>query len=341
LFTVLFMLWAEFDSGPGARDDPLKVGRAGVEVLDPCKSIMAHLTAHRHYDCVIISRPHNWAKAIDAVRRFQPWAVVIYDAEALWHALLRAQLSYASENDKGAVEREFRRDRDLERAIARDADHIVAISEGEARFFAALRSDGRSVSWMPPLVHRAGSRDNLGPSDPRERRGVLFVAGWLAGANSPNADGLTWFAREILALVVAQIPWARVLVTGGGIPSELLCLGGPNLIFLGYVKDLVAAHNSARLAIAPVRYGAGVKQKTMDAMLSGLPLVSTSVGVEGVPLATGNEVDVADDPVTFAEAVCRLLRDDEYWRLKRGAVLGLHRYWAELSVPSWPEVVRA
>ena len=170
---------------------------------------------------------------------------------------------------------------------------------------------------------------------------MFFVAGWLAGAKSPNGDGLTWFARDVLPFVVDQVPWVRVLVTGGGVPAEMDALAGPNLVFLGHVRDLAAAHNAARVVIVPIRYGAGVKLKTIDALLSGVPLVSTTAGIEGVPLARGDEVDVTDDPTTFASAVIRLLLEDEYWHQKREALLHLRRHWMSLPVPSWADIVQA
>lgn len=324
----------------GEPDDPLKVGRLGVEVLDPDKSLRTHLTGRRRYDCVIVSRPHNWRKVIQHVRRFQPSAPVIYDAEALWHTRLRSPLAYAPVTLKPAVERDFREYLELEETIAREADHVVAICEAEAEFFASLRPGEQSVTCMPPLPPATEVRTDVGLDDPTQRRGVLFVAGWLAGAKSPNGDGVTWLARNVLPLVVREVPWVRVLVTGRGVPPEIGALAGPNLVFLGHVSDLAAAHNGARVVIVPIRYGAGVKLKTMDALLNAVPLVSTAAGIEGVPLARGDEVDVADDPATFASAVSHLLLDDEYWRQKRDALLGLNHHWMSLRIPSWGDIVQ-
>ena len=117
------------------------------------------------------------------------------------------------------MESDFREYLELEETIAREADHVVAICEAEAEFFASLRPGERSVTCMPPLPQVAEAWTEVGPSELRQRRGVLFVAGWLAGAKSPNGDGLTWFARDVLPLVVDEVPWVRVLVTGGGGPG--------------------------------------------------------------------------------------------------------------------------
>lgn len=349
-FSRAFQMLAQLTSGgcsvdlyttAGRPDQPLKVGRIGVEVLDPSKSLKVHLTGRRRYDCVIVSRPHNWPKAITDIRRFQPSAAVIYDAEALWHARLRSQLPHVLPTLRTAVEQDFHEYLELEKVIAREADHVVVISEAEGDFFTSARPGEPFVTWMPPWPRMAQSPTERELRTPKQRRGALFVAGWLAGAKSPNGDGLTWFARDVLPLVVEKIPWLRVLVTGGGVPPEIALLAGPNLAFLGHVSDLTAAHNAARVAIVPIRYGAGVKLKTIDALLNLVPLVSTSVGVEGVPLATGHEIDIADDAPAFAAALSRLLLDDDYWAQKRNAVMRLTRHWENLSVPSWTDIVRA
>jgi hypothetical protein len=238
------------------------------------------------------------------------------------------------------VERDLDEYLQLEKTIAREADHVVVISDTEGEFFASARPGEPFVTCMPPLPQMAELRTERELNAPKQRRGALFVAGWLAGAKSPNGDGLTWFARHVLPLVVEEVPWARVLVTGGRVPLDIAALAGPNLTFLGHVSDLSAAHHAARVAIVPIRYGAGVKLKTIDALLNTVPLVSTSAGVEGVPLATGDEVDIADDAPAFATALSRLLLDDDYWLQKRDALVRLTHHWANLSVPSWPDIVR-
>lgn len=349
-FSRAFQMLAQLTSGgcsvdlyttAGQVDRPLKVGRIGVEVLDPSKSLKIHLTGSRRYDCVIVSRPHNWPKAIADIRRFQPYAALIYDAEALWHARLRSQLPHVLPTLTTAVEQDLHEYLELEKIIAREADHVVVISDTEGDFFTSARPGEPFVTCMPPLPRTAGGPMHGGLKTPKQRRGALFVAGWLAGAKSPNGDGLTWFARDVLPLVVEEVPWLRVLVTGGKVPPEIASLAGPNLAFLGHVSDLTAAHNAARVAVIPIRYGAGVKLKTIDALSNLVPIVTTSAGVEGVPLATGAEIDIADDAPGFAAALSRLLLDDDYWSQKRDALVRLNRHWAHLSVPSWTDIVRA
>ena len=112
----------------------------------------------------------------------------------------------------------------------------------------------------------AEARVTFTPRPFADRRDIGFVAGWLAGPTSPNADGLRWFVGEVLPRVTAVLPWIRLRVTGGSVPAEIRALASPNLIFEGQVPDISAFYYELRLAVAPLRFGAGVKLKTVQAL---------------------------------------------------------------------------
>jgi glycosyltransferase involved in cell wall biosynthesis len=154
------------------------------------------------------------------------------------------------------------------------------------------------------------------------RRGAVFVSGWLAGTTGPNADGLRWFARSVLPHALAALPWLEVRVTGADPPPSLLCLASPALRFVGDV-DLDQLHDEARVTIVPLRVGAGVKLKVVDALEAGVPVVATSIGAEGLPAAVREAIDVADEPAAFAAAMVRLLTDPGWWEERRATMLAL------------------
>ncbi len=94
------------------------------------------------------------------------------------------------------------------------------------------------------------------------------------------------------------------------------------------------------MAIAPIRFGAGVKLKTIEALQFGVPTVSTEVGAEGIPTASTGALLVADDPVLFAEHVCALLDNIDAWETQRRRIEGLHRLWTSSPAgESWVGVV--
>jgi GT2 family glycosyltransferase len=319
----------------GDRDtgDPIPLGRLGVEVSH--EDLSEHLSRPEIlYDVVVISRPNNVDAALALVRRHQPQACVMYDAEALYHRRMERQAQLAV--DAGAAARllaDAEAMRATEARIVAAVDSVVCVSEEEARW---VRSSGAScpVEVALPLDPEA----ELGTRGFLERRGMLFVAGWLAGADSPNGDGLAWFGREVLPLIVTRIPWVQLYVTGACPPDALGWLESPNIKFVGNVLDLAPLYDSIRVAIIPLRYGSGVKLKALEAVARGVPVVTTSVGIEGVPDVGENAVDVTDDPAEFARATIALMEDRVLWEQRRQALQRVRSRW-HATRRRWPDIV--
>ncbi|MEG7531611.1 MAG: glycosyltransferase, partial [Hungatella sp.] len=151
------------------------------------------------------------------------------------------------------------------------------------------------------------------PDDFAQREGLLFVGGF---AHPPNADAVLWFVREIYPRIreKAEIPF---YVVGSKVTEEIKALEQPgNGIFIkGFVSDeeLASLYASCRLVIVPLRYGAGVKGKVIEALYYGAPIITTSIGAEGIPSAT-EVMLVEDQPEDFANAVLNLYQDTERCR---------------------------
>ena len=102
---------------------------------------------------------------------------------------------------------------------------------------------------------------------------------------------------------------------------EVQALSGSGVEVIGFVDDLDAILAQSRIAVVPLRYGAGMKGKILTSLRAGLPTVSSSIGIEGFALTPGEEILVEDDPSMFADAVIRLHTDEVMWtRLSRKAL---------------------
>jgi O-antigen biosynthesis protein len=123
-----------------------------------------------------------------------------------------------------------------------------------------------------------------------------------------------WFAQEAFPSIHARLPDVRFHCIGSHTPPEIEALGTlPGVIVHGHVADIDPHMNGGRIAIAPLRYGAGVKGKVNLSMAHGQPVVATSCAVEGMHLRDGEDVLVADDSQAFADAVVRLHEDETLW----------------------------
>jgi glycosyltransferase involved in cell wall biosynthesis len=130
-----------------------------------------------------------------------------------------------------------------------------------------------------------------------------------------------------MPIVRELLPGVRAYVVGSNMPRAVAELEGIDAV--GFVEDLEPWLARCRVSVSPLRYGAGVKGKVNQAMSRGLPVVATSMSVEGMHLVEGEEVLVADDPRAFAEAVARAYRDEATWnRLCRAGLANVARHFS-------------
>ncbi|MGD1012698.1 MAG: glycosyltransferase family 4 protein, partial [Acidimicrobiales bacterium] len=314
--------------------DPDVLGALGVGVVtEPLEKHLARRTVD--YEAVVISRPYNFERCAPLVRELQPRAHLCYDAEALFHRRLEAQADLAR---PGAAREELRREaarsRALESEIASAADTMVCVSGEEAEAARALGA--RAPFVVEPWL----SSPELTPAGFEARSDVLMIASWLAGPESPNADGLYWFVDNVMPIVKARLPWVRVQVSGASPPEEVLAVGGRGVSFVGQLGDIADAYGRSRACIVPLRYGAGVKIKTVEALQYGVPTIATTVGAEGIDLRGTEALKVTDDPREFAFSLTSLLTDREAWERQREQIETLDaRRKAEQSVVSWGSIL--
>lgn len=137
---------------------------------------------------------------------------------------------------------------------------------------------------------------------------------FLGGFNHPpNVDSVVYFAEEIFPLITSKLPDICLYIVGSNPPREVLSLQSSNIKVTGLVPELTPYFESSRVFVAPLRYGAGVKGKIVQSMAHGLPVVTTSIGAEGMGLIDGENALIADTPQEFAAQVIRLYNDEELW----------------------------
>jgi glycosyltransferase involved in cell wall biosynthesis len=125
----------------------------------------------------------------------------------------------------------------------------------------------------------------------------------------PNEDAMLYFAREVLPLIRAEEPAATLAIVGRAPTPAVRRLADAGINVTGSVDDVRPYVRGAAVYVVPLRIGGGTRLKIFEAMAMGKAVVSTTVGAEGLPVAAGEHLLIADEPTTFARAVVRLLRD--------------------------------
>lgn len=253
---------------------------------------------------VLLSRPHIAGAYIESLRRHTR-ARLTYFGHDLHFMRLRRELEVTGDSKLAKHANEVER---VERSLWELADVVLYPSQEEADQVRALAPAVKALAvplfCFDGVVEQAGS--NLS-----ERRDLLFVAGF---AHSPNVDAATWLVNQIFPAIREAVPDTVLRLVGSNPTPEVLALAGPGVEVLGYVDDktLQDLYRTARVVLAPLRFGAGVKLKVLEAMQQGVPLVTTSIGAQGLP-GLGSAIAVSDDPAEIAQVAAKLLVDDEAW----------------------------
>ncbi len=198
--------------------------------------------------------------------------------------------------------------RALEKAECHRYDHVVAVSREDADMM--CRDYGvQAVTDVPTGVDTEFFRPQTN-AEP-EPASLVFTGSmdWL-----PNVDAINWFCGEILPLIRAKVPNVKLTVVGRKPGRELLELSERDslIVVTGRVDDVRPYIENAVAYIVPIRIGGGTRLKIYEALAMEKPMVSTTVGAEGLPLNNGEELLIADTPAAFADAVVRVLADQAF-----------------------------
>jgi glycosyltransferase involved in cell wall biosynthesis len=290
------------NDGQRQGDYSTALQRAGIEVLygplDERKLLRELAPA---LDVAILSRPEPTWRWQPLVREFCPEAKVIYDTVDL-HFLREARRAEIEADP--AVARAAARYHDMELALARMADATLVVSAAERDVL--LDEQPELQVHVVPNIH---GEEHTGRSF-EERKGVLFVGSF---PHLPNRDAAHWLVEEIMPLVRLEDPDIPTYIVGSSPTDDILALESDSVRILGWVPDLGNLYEHARLSVAPLRYGAGVKGKVGESMAHGLPVVTSRLGAEGMGLEHEYDALVADGAPAFAAEILRAYHDAELW----------------------------
>lgn len=256
-------------------------------------------------DAVLLSRPNVAAAHLDTLRARTSARIAYYGHDLHFR---RIAMERQVADQPGLVHEEARLEA-LERSVWTRSDVVMYPSQEEAGTVMALEPGVKAIS-VPPYAFDSFP----GAQDVASRSGVLFVAGF---GHPPNVDAALWLVEQVMPEVWKSQPGLRLRLVGANPTQRVLALAGPLVEVTGYVEDaeLSRLYAEARVAVVPLRYGAGVKGKVVESLCNGLPLVTTQVGAQGLP-GLEDVAEVVEGPADMAASLLRLVSDDELWRAR-------------------------
>ncbi len=258
------------------------------------------------FDYIYLQRPHIAIKYIDLVTRYSD-AKVIYFAHDLHH--VREKREYEITGNKELLESsEQWKEKEYKLFSMADVGHVVGSYEQEIMQKAFPNKPIRNI----PLYLYESLPKNIN-KDFSHRNDLLYVGGFN---HHPNVDAVLWFAREIYPAVLKKYPDMVWHILGGHLTKEIEELAGEHIRIHGFVSDeeLEQFYRTCRIAVVPLRYGAGVKGKVIEANYYQIPLVTTPIGAEGISLEEESMVvvETAEDMIS---EICSLYSDQKRLRM--------------------------
>jgi glycosyltransferase involved in cell wall biosynthesis len=267
------------------------------------KRVRDYLISHgSEFDVVVLSRCQFARKHITDVRRYAPQSRIIFDTVDL-HFLREESEARLTRDPE--VQRKAEETRQREYDLIDQSDETWVVSSTEQRLLQEKWPD-KSIQLVSNIVDVPGSKTPFAL-----RRDWLFIGGFQ---HPPNIDAVLFFLKEIYPLVSEHLRDAKFYIIGDKAPPEIVALATERIVIAGLQRDVRPFFESVKLSVAPLRFGAGVKGKVNQSMAFGVPVVATSVAVEGTDLNDREEILVADEPEEFARALIELYESEELWK---------------------------
>jgi O-antigen biosynthesis protein len=241
-------------------------------------------------------------------RRFERIVCALFEHDVYFQSISRSLPFVRSPLDRLKARFEYLRAIRFELRMLPRLDHIQVCTLENKRYL---------ESFLPRIAPRidAGLRAGIDtkayryPGGPRQPCTMLFLGSFR---HTPNQVALEWFARFVLPLIVEKLPHARLFVAGSDQPPRHTLPDPANAIdWLGFVEDIQPLFASCAVFVCPIRSGSGVRVKLLEAFASGIPVVSTYIGAEGLARVDGEFCALADDPSGFAAKTVELLQNEE------------------------------
>ncbi|WP_435184089.1 glycosyltransferase family 4 protein [Cylindrospermopsis raciborskii G7] len=233
---------------------------------------------------------------------------VVLDTDSVWSRFILRGLPYAK-TDKQCqhIDRLGQEKIKEEKWGTKLADVTTAVSEIDAEYYRDLAKDPRQVHLFSNVID-LDSYQVIPQKPPDFHQPAIYLAGTF-GPDSPMDDAARWVINQVLPLVRNQIPNIHFYIIGNGSDKTLLDIHDPQITITGKLNSVLPYLCHVNLALVPLRFESGTRFKILEAGACKIPVVSTTLGAEGIPITDEHDILIADQPEDFARAIIRLIEN--------------------------------
>lgn len=266
----------------------------GIKVLYGESSSIKEILDANLYKAAFMEFYHIAEDYLPRIKLLQPSCYVIVDTVDVHY--LRLLRKYDLTKDEiDLCEAESTKKKEM--SIYSQADIVLTVTEEDAKNL--MNENPNLPVRILPNVHEV-----IPPAGTKNKDEIVFVGGFN---HPPNVDAMIYFCEDILPRIRKVYPKVNITIVGSNPPSQVMALSNDFITVTGYVPSTTPYLHKAYVSVAPLRYGAGMKGKIGEAMAHGLPVVTTTIGAEGMGLTDRENVIIADSPEVFSDAVIELM----------------------------------
>jgi len=274
----------------------------GIEVIYGPHDFEKFLEERKNlFDIAIIARPYIAVKYIDSIKSKLPNCRIIYDTTDLHFLRMKRQSSV----DKSVNKDEIKKMHDTEFYLMKNSDFTILTSNVEAKI---LHEEDDSLKFaVLPNVHEIIEK----VPEFNTRKNLMFLGGFQ---HIPNIDAAEHLVKEIFPEIKQNISDVKLFIVGSHPPDKVKKLESDDVKVTGYVPDITSYFKECKVMLSPLRYGAGVKGKITQSLSQGLPVITSTIGAEGINMVDGENCMISDDDKEVAKKTISVYTDEKLWK---------------------------
>jgi len=237
---------------------------------------------------------------------------VVCDTCAVYSRFILRELPYAqSSGRRQEIENAGKKKEEVERILVNLANATTAVSETDAQYFRSIAKVPEKVKLFSNVIDIKSYQQPPPPAD-NLKKPCIYLAGTFYNPQSPMADAARWVIAEVLPLVRRQIPDLHFYIVGKGSDQIFPDIDDQGITTTGKLPSVLPYLCHADVAIVPLRYESGTRFKILEAGACGIPVVSTTLGAEGISITHEKDILIADEPELFAKSISKLINNREF-----------------------------
>lgn len=236
---------------------------------------------------------------------------VVVDTDSIWSRFILRELPFAkSEEERQEIENKGKEKESEETWGTQLADVTTAVSEIDAEYYKKLSKNLQQVHLFSNVIDIEMYQDVPAPVS-HLKKPCIYLAGTF-WERSPMEDAARWVIEKVLPLVRQQIPDIHFYIIGSGSDRILSDIDEPGITITGRLPSVLPYLCHADVALVPLRFESGTRFKILEAGACGIPIVSTTLGAEGLPVIHNKDILIADEPESFSEGIIKMIKNPDF-----------------------------